>query len=141
MSAGPIRFASAHLAAEWGLVRRDLRALLVRANDEWAAPRGYSLLVTHLIRTHAQHVRIYSPKHGPDPAKWPPGVPRVSPHEPDRDGIGRACDLRCRDYSRAEIAELVAWFNAHGPARTDGKPTALAHDVGLGMHFHVQVPR
>lgn len=138
---GTIRFTSAKLAAEWGRLRPDLQALLARANAEWAQPRGYALVVTHLLRTHADHVRIYTPRYGADPTKWPKSVPQTSPHEPGPDGIGRACDLRCRDYSREERVDLVRWFNENGPKRADGKPTALCHDVGAGIHFHVQVPR
>jgi len=136
-----IRFTSAKLSGEWYAMRPELQALIARADAEWAQLHRLPVIVTHILRTHAGHVRIYTPRHGANPAKWPANVPRVSPHEPGPDGAGRACDLRCRDYTKGEREALVAWFNANGPKRKDGKPTALCHDVGAGLHFHVQVPR
>jgi hypothetical protein len=52
---------------------------------------------------------------------------------------GRAVDVRSIDLTSAQILNVVSKVNSEF-SRLDGKPTCIHHDIGLGMHFHLQVP-
>lgn len=52
---------------------------------------------------------------------------------------GRAVDISSKELDPDEIADIVNYLNLEYE-RPDGKLTCLHHDVGLGPHFHLQVP-
>jgi len=125
-----IAFKRPRHAHEWLAVDPRIRAIVLALAEE-CDRRGYaSPIVTSILRTPDEHARIYAGR---------ANAPASSPHIADPRGLVRAVDLRSHIYTPEQVATLVAWMNQHWP-RADKRPTALCHNVGLGMHFHVQVP-
>lgn len=52
---------------------------------------------------------------------------------------GMGGDLRSRCYASDQLLELRTYINLHYPYRTAGKQTCMIHDVGQGIHIHLQV--
>lgn len=93
--------------------------------DHWLAAKGWpELTVTSVLRTPAEQVAIY-------------GYARPSPHVD-----GRALDFRVRDYSPTQIQEIDRVVSEAFAQLAGGvMDVCLVHDVGAGLHGHVQVSK
>lgn len=59
--------------------------------------------------------------------------------DPGVHGVGRGIDLRSRDFFPNDLNDINEIINRNW-TYGKGKPTCLIHDVGQGMHIHLQVP-
>ena len=63
----------------------------------------------------------------------------IRPDEMSVHSIGRGVDIRSHNYGKEEIIRFVSHMNYAFPYGR-GKPTALYHDTGRGIHIHLQSP-
>jgi hypothetical protein len=86
------------------------------------------VVITHLYRTKAQQEKFYGK-----------GTKRKSPHQ-----SWGAVDIRDYIYSKSEIAAMVDFlkfydkWNDYRIIRASKSRTVLRHNIGHGMHFHIQ---
>ena len=87
-----------------------------------------SIIITDLVRNQDEQDHIYRNNEKYKVKPW------KSTHQ-----FGRAADIRSRIYSKEEIEKLVTFANnvTYDPTRPD-KKTCLCHDVGSGIHLHLQ---
>ena len=87
------------------------------------------IVITDLIRTQEEQDEIYKNNVRYQESPW------KSVHQ-----FGRGCDLRTSIYTVSEIEILkdFANFFTYDKDRPK-KQTCLVHDVGVGLHFHLQV--
>lgn len=91
------------------------------------------VVLTMILRTQAEQDEIYggtvnSAGRSYDEKPW------RSPHQ-----FWHAMDLRSWIYTEEELQKMVDWINRWGKEHGNYyKWTAKVHDVGKGMHFHVQ---
>lgn len=89
-----------------------------------------TLMVTSVLRTAQEQERIYAKA-----TSLGKQEPATSPHQ-----FGRAVDISVLGWPADLIPAVVDHINTrfpyHGLARYR---SALAHDVGLGNHIHIQV--
>lgn len=52
---------------------------------------------------------------------------------------GKGGDLRSRCYTFEQLKDIKQYINNNYEYRTPGKHTLMIHDVGRGIHIHVQV--
>lgn len=52
---------------------------------------------------------------------------------------GRGADLRSRCYTSEQLKDIKQYINNNYEYRTPGKQILMIHDVGQGIHIHVQV--
>ena len=87
------------------------------------------LTITEIFRTQESQDEIYgnNPKYQEKPWK--------SVHQ-----YWRGIDLRVWDFTEHEIEKLTTFFNCfeYDPNRPE-KKTCLVHNVGAGLHYHLQV--
>lgn len=112
------------------LLKVDPRIRAILLDAAWfLGERGYSLVVTCLLRTREEQQEIFSRA-----MELGRKEPERSPHE-----FGRAADIRTQGIPGEVIAELVAYLNRKYPYDTPKMKCAIRHDVGGGDHVHVQV--
>ena len=107
----------------------DKLVRLIKVADSYMlAKYNYEITVTDLIRTQDEQDEIYK-----DNEKYKSN-PWKSVHQ-----YGRGADLRTRDMSQDMIDDLEQVLNRipYDTNRPD-KKTCLVHNVGKGMHFHIQ---
>jgi hypothetical protein len=86
------------------------------------------VVITHLYRTQEQQERFYGK-----------GTKRKSPHQ-----FWGAVDIRDSIYTKAEIGKMVDFlkfydnYNKYRVIKASMSSTYLRHNIGLGMHFHIQ---
>lgn len=86
------------------------------------------VIITHLYRTQQQQEKFYGKK-----------TTRKSPHQ-----YWGAVDIRDSIYSRTELGAMVEFlkfydkWNSYGLMKSSQSRTVLRHNIGLGMHFHIQ---
>ena len=119
-----MRFKSTDLVGELNRAHPHARALAFYLDDYAKQTLGKDLMVTDVERTKEEYARIY----GQDPYTGP--MPHLGPPS-------HAVDFRASELTSGEIDVLCAHMNKYWP-RPDGKPTLMCHDVGHGMHFHLQ---
>lgn len=87
------------------------------------------LVITDLLRTQEEQDFIYRNNEQYQNKAW------QSVHQ-----FGRGCDLRVTTFTENEIKRLTDFFNQfiYDPNRLM-KYTCLVHDVGSGIHCHIQV--
>ena len=89
------------------------------------------IVITMIYRTQAEQDYLYrnSAKYAKKKFK--------SPHQ-----FWHGLDIRSRTFTKAEIKEIVDWLNKkHNKNQGYYKWTAKCHNVGSGMHFHIQFSR
>ncbi|MCB0221675.1 MAG: hypothetical protein KDH09_18405 [Chrysiogenetes bacterium] len=116
------------IVSELPKVDPRVRAILLDAACFLAA-RGFSLLVTCLLRTRDEQRAIFERA-----VQLGLKEPERSPHE-----FGRAADIRTMGIPDEVIAELVAYINLKYPYDTPKIQCAIRHNVGGGDHLHIQV--
>lgn len=86
------------------------------------------LIITDLIRTQDEQNYIYRENADYQVKPW------QSVHQ-----FGRGCDLRVVTFTPKEIERLTDFFNQfiYDPKRPM-KYTCQVHDVGSGIHYHLQ---
>jgi len=114
----PIYFKTEHQQAQFDLKKINplLRAIVLEMNYYAVRYFNKALIITDVLRD--------------DPK---------SPH-----CYGNAVDVRCWNLKPAEQQILLAYINKNFPYRHPWKwwlKTCLLHDVGQGLHFHVQARR
>lgn len=89
-----------------------------------------NVIITMIYRTQAEQDYLYrnSDKYAKKKFK--------SPHQ-----FWHGVDIRSRVFTRAEIKDIVAWVNRRYNRENYYKWTAKCHDIGSGMHFHIQFVR
>ncbi|MEW6777857.1 MAG: hypothetical protein AB1405_16280 [Bdellovibrionota bacterium] len=119
---------SQRILSELPKVDPRVRAILLDA--AWfLAGRGYSLVVTCLLRTRKEQQEILARA-----MELSRKEPERSPHE-----FGRAADIRTDGIPGNVIDELVEYLNRKYPYDNPNLKCAIRHDVGGGDHVHVQV--
>ena len=116
------------IVSELPKVDPRVRAILLDAACFLAA-RGFSLLVTCLLRTRDEQRAIFERA-----VQLGLKEPERSPHE-----FGRAADIRTMGIPDEVIAELVAYINLKYPYDTPKIQCAIRHNVGGGDHLLIQV--
>ena len=86
--------------------------------------------VTMILRTEAEQDHLYR-----NSTKYKAKKFR-SPHQ-----FGQAIDLRSKTFTIQEIDALVNATNNTFNSTNAYKPTAMYHDIGSGLHFHIQYVR
>ena len=126
--------------------RAHPRVIALAQYADWWAMRNLQkdLMLTDVGRTQEEYDLIYDAKIaegqyfvGQDGAKHYAG-PRPHLEDPLHGVPSHAVDIRQPGELTTQQAErLRDHLNAYFPRR-DGKPTALIHDVGAGVHLHLQ---
>lgn len=126
--------------------RAHPRVIALACYADWWAMRnlGKDLVVTDVGRDQAEYDRIYSAKIaegifyvGEDGVRHYSG-PRPHLEDPLHGVPSHAVDLRQPgELTMPQAHRLRDHLNAYWPRR-DGKDTAMLHNVGFGMHFHLQ---
>jgi len=121
-----MRFKYPSLLLEIERAHPRLQALALYLDDYAKRSFGKDLLVTDVERTQAEYNQIY----GKTPYMGP--MPHLAPQS-------RAIDFRTvGELTDAQIKQLVDHVNSFW-VRSDGRLTAIHHDVGNGQHLHCQV--
>ena len=86
-----------------------------------------NIIITMIYRTAAEQDHLYrnSAKYAKKKFK--------SPHQ-----FWHGVDIRSRTFTEAEIKHLVTWMNKKFKKGNYYKWVAKCHDIGSGMHFHIQ---
>lgn len=123
-----VTFKTQRQEAEWkdAKVSARLKKLVEMVADFVELIYKRDIMITELLRTQAEQDRIYAADEKYKKAPW------KSVHQE-----GRGCDLRTKDMTNEQVQKILALANMV-PYR-EGKVTALQHDVGAGMHIHIQV--
>jgi len=128
----PIHFKdeSARLKQEWeqlDVKNEGLYDLILDLNEYTNKKFKKGLVITMIYRTQAEQDHLYrnSEKYKKKPF--------TSPHQ-----FWQAVDLRSRTFTAEEIRLMVNWINRKYNKSNYWKWTAKAHDIGSGMHFHIQ---
>lgn len=125
-----MRFKSPELEPEFNKAHPRVQALALWLDRHASLTFNKDLMVTSVARTLEEYERIYGP-----------GFSGPMPHlsDPAKGIVSRAVDFRTvGELEGEEVACLVTLTNVYWK-RTDGKPTALWHTVGAGLHLHCQV--
>ena len=121
-----MRWKNSGLPDEFQRAHPRLQALAMYMDNYAIRTLGKDLFVTDVERTQAEYDQIYgkSPYTGPKP--------HLAPQS-------RAIDFRTMgELSDAQAKQIVDHINSFW-VRSDGRLTAIHHDVGNGQHIHVQV--
>ena len=106
-------------------LRRIVFGVAGYVNYRW----GKDITVTHILRSQWQQDQYYSTTPGYLQSPW------KSVHQ-----YGRGIDLRSRDFTKEQIAELADWVNENFPYdERNSHSTLIYHNIGLGKHLHLQV--
>lgn len=107
-----------------------LHTLMSDLNDYTNVEFGKGIVITMIYRTRDEQDYLYrnSVKYKKKKFK--------SPHQ-----FWHGVDIRSRTFVQSEIDQIVDWLNANHDAANYYKWTAKCHDVGSGMHFHIQFSR
>lgn len=119
------------IVTEWNTLTKKNAALAqvvwdlqVFVNDHFTK----DVVITHLYRTQAQQERFYGK-----------GTKKKSPHQ-----FWGAVDIRDSIYDKEEIKQMTDFlkfydkYNNYRLIRSSQSRTVLRHNIGLGMHFHIQ---
>jgi len=88
---------------------------------------GKQITITELFRTQSEQDNIYADNQEYKIHPW------KSVHQ-----FGRGADIRAVNFTKEEQDEIIFMMNKYPYG--DGKHnTILLHDVGDGLHFHLQV--
>lgn len=83
------------------------------------------ITITHLFRTPEEQKQLYSQT---------PNPPTTSPHM-----FWKACDIRSKDFTDAEIKKMLTFLNCFSYTSGQGKPVAIYHVIaGNTYHMHIQ---
>lgn len=120
-----IKYKTDELEADFPRVSNRLQGIIIFASGYASNAFSKDVVVTSLIRTQAEHDRIYKDR---------PNKPKTSVHIEKR-----GADLRSSNLTPHQVKELVSVINSVFcySARLE---TAIYHDVGSGAHIHLQVP-
>lgn len=113
-----VRFISDHHASTFEGLHPAIRAVAVELEHYV----GGDLMITGTIRTAAKMAEIYG-------ANWK-ARGKFSWHL-----VGRAVDIRNRDWSPERRVLITAWLKANWP-----DAEILMHDIGRGDHLHLAIP-
>lgn len=120
-----IKFKTPRIEGEWASAYKPLKDFVtLLALYLWLKYKK-DLTITELLRTDEEQAAYYAKDVDFRLRPW------RSTHQD-----GRAVDIRTRDMS-PEIAKELYNLACSIPYR-DGKKSAVLHDIGLGMHLHVQ---
>lgn len=106
---------------------KEFRDLLKDLNAYTNSEFGKNIIITMIYRTKAEQDYLYR-----NNAKYKKRNFK-SPHQFHHGG-----DLRSRTFTQSEITQTVEWLNKRYNSTNYYKWTAKCHDVGSGMHFHIQ---
>lgn len=104
--------------------------ILIELNEFTNREFDKGIVITMIGRTSAEQDYLYR-----NSAKYKIRQFK-SPHQFDH-----AIDIRSRTFTDQEIGKIVEWLNKNNDQANYYKWTAKAHDVGSGMHFHIQFVR
>ena len=108
---------------ELGVVNSGLKDIIKDLSEYTSSNFNKPITITHIGRTDKEQEEIY------------PGENKTSPHQ-----LNHAVDIRSWEFSGEEIEKIVNYLNAkHNP--NNYYTTALYHDMGYGIHIHVQFYR
>lgn len=139
-----MRFKAPEIELEFDAAHPLAQAIALYA-DRWVLREFiHDLMVTDVGRSQEEYDRIYAQKIleglyfvGRDGTKHYAG-PRPHIADPLHGVPSHAVDFRVvGEIDHAQAERIVEHLNA-AFSRTDGKPTAIHHDVGAGPHIHVQ---
>jgi len=127
-----ILFKTKRQAEEFPLVSPCLRGLVLDVAFYVGRRYGAPIVITDLLRSPEEQDAIYgdNPEYLKNPWK--------SVHM-----FGRGCDIRSRNFTHAQIAELLRYIESawpYDPKRPE-MHTAIIHSVRLGLHLHLQARR
>ena len=117
-----MRFALGHLDEEFERVHPAVRAVVCELDQYLDENDLAPVVVTHALRSESSMAAIY----GED---WKMKG-RFSWHL-----VGRAVDIRNRDWTEDEIEKVVAWLTENWP-----HAEVISHDIGHGNHLHLGIP-
>lgn len=125
-----IEFITPRIEEEWGyeIISGALRRIVVAAETYMWHQHRKPIIITELMRNQEEQDNIYgeTPKYKERPWK--------SVHQ-----FGRGCDLRVWEYTASQVASLEDFLNQFTyDSKRLHKKTCLVHDVGKGIHFHIQ---
>lgn len=83
------------------------------------------ITITHILRTQTEQDEFYAKDANYKKDPW------KSVHQ-----FGRGVDIRSRDFNQTEIKRIVDFMN--GIDYSKDKKTCTYHDVGQGVHIHLQ---
>lgn len=121
-----VKFKTQRIEAEWANAYQPLKDFVTMLALFLFLKYKKDLTISELNRTDSEQDEYY---------KADPNY-RIRPWRSVHQD-GRGCDIRTRDMS-PEIARELYELACKIPYR-DGKKSAVLHDIGLGMHLHVQV--
>ena len=111
-----------------GKIAPKLKNIIKMVDCYMMAKYGYEITVTETMRTQEQQDYIYRNNVKYKVKPWP------SVHQ-----FGRGIDLRTRDMNPQMVADVVQLCNnIPYDKNRPSKKTAQAHNVGSGLHLHIQ---
>ena len=126
-----MKFKTDEIEAQWNSdkVSKKLKDIIKMGEEYSSIEFGQELTITDLIRTQEEQDRIYGDSENYQINPWP------SVHQ-----FGRGADLRVRDFTKEQIDKLTTFFNLITyDSNRSNKKTCLVHNVGQGLHFHIQI--
>lgn len=106
---------------------RGLYDLLIQLDEYVHAQFDKNVIITMIYRTQGEQDYLYRNSARYKKKKF------KSPHQ-----FWHAVDIRSRTFTHREIDMIVRWLNREYNKINYYKWTAKCHDVGSGMHFHIQ---
>lgn len=104
-----------------------LHTLMSDLNDYTNTQFKKGIVITMIFRTPKEQDYLYRNSKKYKIKKF------KSPHQ-----FWHAVDIRSRTFTSQEIKQIVEWLNEAHNDLNYYKWTAKCHDVGSGMHFHIQ---
>lgn len=125
-----MKFKDVRQQVEWetGKLPRKITNIIKFIDHYCQAKYNYEITLTEVLRTQEEQDSIYKDDPNYKVKPW------VSNHQ-----YWRAVDLRTNDMKAGMVEDIAEVVNriTYDPKRPD-KKTCVYHDVGKGIHFHLQ---